>query len=73
MLKAGDGLISIEKEEKNGAPYIYINLNKEKIWTVGKKAVGDFLLVIKYLYLLLEIIFINFFFRNYKSINLLLM
>lgn len=50
MLKAGDGLVSIEKEDKNGAPYIYINLNKEKIWTVGKQAVGDFLMVKQFFY-----------------------
>lgn len=44
MLKAGEGLVTIEKTEKNGQPYIYINLDREKIWTVGKEAVGNFLL-----------------------------
>lgn len=43
MLKAGEGFVSLETTEKDGKPYIYINLDKEKIYTVGKKAIGDFL------------------------------
>lgn len=43
LLEAGEGLVSLEKTERDGNPYLYINLDKSKIQTVGKKAVGDFL------------------------------
>ena len=45
MLKTDSGLVVITKVKKDEKDYLEIELNKEKIWTVGKKAVGEFLMV----------------------------
>ncbi|EAR85850.1 peptidase family M49 protein (macronuclear) [Tetrahymena thermophila SB210] len=44
LIEAGQGLVTIEKTEKEGKPYVYIHLDKSKIWTVGKEAMRKFLI-----------------------------
>jgi hypothetical protein len=45
-LEAGENLVTLEDTVKDGKPYLYIHLDKSKIWNVGKKAIGQFLEVI---------------------------
>lgn len=42
-MEAGEGLVRFEKTELNGKPYVITHLDKSKIWTVGKEALGKFL------------------------------
>ncbi|KRX08351.1 hypothetical protein PPERSA_03345 [Pseudocohnilembus persalinus] len=44
MLRAGDDFLKIEEVKQNGKDYLLINLDKEKIWTVGRSHIGDFLM-----------------------------
>mmetsp|Transcript_20488 Transcript_20488/g.24895 ORF Transcript_20488/g.24895 Transcript_20488/m.24895 type:complete len:189 (+) Transcript_20488:551-1117(+) len=46
FLRAGEGLVTLRKctDDKDGKPNIEISLDKTKIHTVGKDAVGDFLM-----------------------------
>ncbi len=46
LLRAGEGLVKIETIEHEGKPYLNILLDKEKIWTVGKTAIGNFIKVL---------------------------
>ena len=44
LLEAGEGLVDVRVgEDEEGKPDIVIRLDRSKIGTVGKKAVGDFL------------------------------
>jgi hypothetical protein len=43
MLRAGENFIKIEKCQENGKDYLSFSMEREKIWTVGKKAVAEFL------------------------------
>ncbi len=45
MLEAKEDLVSIKIDKLGDKDYLYIYLNKDKIWTVGYKAVGEFLKV----------------------------
>ena len=36
-------MVKIEKSELDGKPYFTFELNREKIWTVGRTAVGKLL------------------------------
>ena len=45
LLEAGEGFVRIETTELDGKPSILIHLDKSKITTVGKQAVGSFLRV----------------------------
>lgn len=43
MLRAGEGFVTIEESKKDGKDYFYVRMDRSKIKTVGKKALGDFL------------------------------
>ena len=44
LLEGASGLVSIERTtDSNGKPDITIKLDRSKIETLGKKAIGDFL------------------------------
>jgi dipeptidyl-peptidase-3 len=43
MLRAGENFIKIEKCQQNGKDYLNFNMDREKILTVGKKAVSEFM------------------------------
>ena len=40
MRRAGEGFIRIDRCQKDGKDYLSFNMEAEKIWTVGKTAVG---------------------------------
>ena len=44
MFKLNCKLINIS-DEKNGKPWMWINVNEEKVLSIGYKAVGEFLRV----------------------------
>eukprot|EP00831_Metopus_contortus_P077239 TRINITY_DN719_c0_g1_i1.p1 TRINITY_DN719_c0_g1~~TRINITY_DN719_c0_g1_i1.p1 ORF type:complete len:716 (-),score=152.87 TRINITY_DN719_c0_g1_i1:99-2246(-) len=43
LLEAGEGLVTVIPTKKDGKDYVQIKLDKAKILTVGKKALGEFL------------------------------
>ncbi len=44
LLEAGEGLVSVEKiSGEDGEPDLVVKLDRSKINSVGKKAIGDFL------------------------------
>lgn len=43
LIEAGNGFIKIEETEKDGKPYLYLTLDRNQIYTTGKKAIGHFL------------------------------
>jgi dipeptidyl-peptidase-3 len=43
VLRKEGGIFEIKETQKNGKPYLEIILNKESIYTKGKKAIGEFL------------------------------
>ena len=44
LLEAGDGLVNVSKSVgDDGQPDLVLHLDRLKIETVGKKAIGDFL------------------------------
>jgi len=43
MVRAGEGLVTIEKSQVDGKDTLLFRLDKSKIMTVGKKAIGDFI------------------------------
>ena len=47
LQEADPDLVKITFDEKDGKPWMWIDLNREKIMSVGKKAMGDFLRVIQ--------------------------
>ena len=51
LLEAGEGLVSVKQvTSEDGQPDVLLQLDRSKINTVGKKAIGDFLqkLQVKY-------------------------
>jgi len=49
LLEAGNDFIKIEQTEKDGKPYLYLTMDRNQIYTTGKKAIGDFIRVSFYL------------------------
>ena len=44
LLEHGDGVVDIkEVKDADGKPDLLMTIDKEKIYTSGKKAIGDFL------------------------------
>lgn len=43
MLRAGENFVQIEETKRNDKDYLIVHMDRTKINTVGKKAVGDFL------------------------------
>ena len=44
LLEAGEGLVSVERiTGEDGEPDVIVKLDRSKINSVGKKAIGDFL------------------------------
>ena len=43
MVRAGEGLVTIEKSQVDGKDTLLFRLDKSKIMTVGKKAIGNFI------------------------------
>lgn len=63
MVRAGENLVTIEKNQVDGKDNLVFRLDKSKIMTVGKEAIGNFIKVYLFLYI----------FRIYKFIKVQLM
>ena len=69
LLEAGNDFIRIKEVVKDGKPYLYIGMDRSKIRTIGKEAIGNFLNVKPFLKIKNKI----FYFSECKYTKVLLM
>lgn len=83
LLEAGEDLVQVKEIDEENKKTLRVSLDRSKLQTVGKKAIGDFLLklqvkfsskyiLIKIIYYIFKEIIIIFIITYYRCINLLL-